>query len=59
MKKDDNFLILHEGRYVLKAVERETSIHGNPNFKNTGMALVGMLKKNETIEQFKKRMKKC
>lgn len=59
MKKEDNFLILHEGRYILKIVERETSIHNSPNFKGTGLALVGMLKKNETIEQFKKRIKKC
>jgi hypothetical protein len=43
---------------VCSSYSRNISIHDEANYCNTGMALCGVLKKNETLDKWKRRTHK-
>lgn len=45
-------------RYVIAHYERCDDVYPKPNFLGSGKALVGVLKKNETLEAFINKTKK-
>ena len=51
-------IIVHGYQHIIMPYRRtmvnENIVYPNPNYRGTGMALVGVLKKGQTLNQFKK-----
>lgn len=55
-QKNYSIVAVNKKRYVVTSITgREISIHANPDFYKTGKALCGVLKDEETLEEWKKR----
>lgn len=53
---DFTILTLNDSmRVALRKFNREDKHHPSPNFQNTGLALSGIMRKNESINQYIKR----
>jgi len=45
-------ITVHSRTHVLTDYDRNNKVYPNPNYKNTGMALVGILRKDETLKEW-------